>query len=315
MARVLVLKSAGINCDEETVHAFRLAGAQVGGVEVELVHVGVLLARERRLREFDIFVVPGGFSYGDDLGAGTVLANQLRSRLDDDIAEFVEAGKLVLGICNGFQVLVRLGILPGWSDTGGKQVSLIENRSGKFEDRWVRLRIESERSPFLAGAGRPEGGQRAARCFRVPVAHKEGRFVARDPEVLERLEANGQVALRYCAAGVEPDERGEVPAAGGAYPANPNGSVRDIAGITNERGNVLGLMPHPERFVHALQDPTWTRCAAARGREKGEPDRRGEGEDPGCGGEGFPFFVRAVRYVARGARQGGFLRDTPAAIR
>ncbi len=270
MARVLVLKTAGTNCDEETVRAFRLAGAVV-----EPIHSGLLLRGERRLAEFDVLVVPGGFSYGDDLGAGTVLANQLRSRLADDIEAFVDAGKLVLGICNGFQVLVRLGVLPGWGD--GKAVSLIDNHRGRFEDRWVRMRVETDRSPFLDCD--------ADRYIRSPVAHAEGRFVARDEETLARLREKGQIALTYRA--LDPDEDGEFMAAGGAYPANPNGSSFDIAGICNERGNVLGLMPHPERFVHRLQDPLWTRQEACR-EPAGDLER---------GGDGYGLFARAVRFV------------------
>jgi phosphoribosylformylglycinamidine synthase len=274
MAKVLVLKAAGINCDEETVHAFALAGA-----DVELIHAGVLLRGERRFGEFDIFVVPGGFSYGDDLGAGTVLANQLRSRLADDIDAFVDEGKLVLGICNGFQVLVRLGILPGWE--GRKAVSLIDNCSGHFEDRWIRMRVETDRCAFLAP--RSEGGEE---YIRSPVAHAEGRFVARDEETLARLRDSGQIALTYRA--LEPDEGGEFPSAEGAFPANPNGSSLDIAGICNERGNVLGLMPHPERFLHLLQDPLWTRQAALPADSERDLERAGDG---------FGLFARAVRFV------------------
>jgi phosphoribosylformylglycinamidine synthase len=268
MTRVLVLRSPGTNCDEETARAFALAGA-----EAERVHAGALIRRERRLEEFGILAFPGGFSYGDDLGAGTVLANRLRARLADDLRAFVASGRLVIGICNGFQVLVRLGLLPGWE--GEKAVSLIENASGKFEDRWVRLRVVTDGSPFLGGKGS---------VLRLPVAHREGRFVARDPEVLERLEAGGQVALRYAPA------EGE---AAPPYPENPNGSLAAIAGITNPRGNVLGLMPHPERHVRALHDPLWTRRAAGEGGIP-EPEERS--------GDGFPLFERAVRH----ARQAGW---------
>src|SRR5690606_8970826 len=193
MAKVVVLRTAGTNCDEETAWAFRLAGA-----EVETVHVSRFVARERRLEEFDILVLPGGFSYGDDLGAGTVLAGRLRRRLASDIARFVDTGRLVLWICNGFQVLVRLGILPG-EDQHGKTASLIENTSGKFEDRWVRLRVERTTSPFLSFAAK-EGGIARPFIVRVPVAHREGRFVVRDPDVLDALRHRGQIALTYAAA-------------------------------------------------------------------------------------------------------------------
>jgi len=282
MARVLVLKAAGINCDEETVHAFRLAGA-----EVELVDAGALLRGESRLEDFDVFVVPGGFSYGDDLGAGTVLANRLRSRLRAEIEAFVDAGRLVLGICNGFQVLVRFGLLPGWG--GEKQVSLIESTRGCFEDRWVTLGVESSASPFLTETV-ARGG-----ILRVPIAHAEGRLVARDPAVVERLRANGQIALTYRRR--EADAGGRHALAGGVWPDNPNGSLADIAGISNERGNVLGLMPHPERFVHRLQDPLWTRSVLAS-RDAADLERAGDG---------FAIFASAVGFVdgAASANRGG----------
>ena len=272
-ARVLVLRTAGTNCDEETAHAFELAGASV-----ERLHMGVFLRQERQLDEFDILALPGGFSYGDDLGAGTVLASQLRTRLGEDLDEFVDSGRLVLGICNGFQVLVRLGILPGWG--GERCASLIENASGKFEGRWVELRVDGPSSPFLdfaRQADSPDG-----RLLRLPVAHKEGRFVLGDPGVLERLRQEGQIAFTYCRPATAED-------AAGAYPANPNGSTADIAGICNPRGNVLGLMPHPERFVHGLQDPLWTRDHTAV--------REASLEDLSRAGQGFPLFESAVRSV------------------
>ena len=278
MVKVLVLRTAGVNCDEETAHAFRLAGG-----EVSVLHVGSLLRGEERLEEFDVLAIPGGFSYGDDLGAGTVLANQLRTRLAGDLHDFVDEGKLVIGICNGFQVLVRLGILPGWE--GDKAASLIENVSGKFEDRWIDLRVETDQCPFLDCKG--EHGAPCPRYLRAPVAHREGRFFLRDPDLLERLRDNGQIALTYRQGSGDDDP--EPAAAGGAYPANPNGSVLDIAGICNEKGNVLGLMPHPERFVHRLQGPSWTR----------NPPGASESalETLSSAGDGFSIFSGAVGFV------------------
>ena len=264
--RVLVLRTAGTNCDRETAHAFRLAGARV-----ETLHVAQLLARTRRLDEFHVLAFPGGFSYGDDLGAGTVLAGEIRSRLADDLGAFVESGRLVIGICNGFQVLVRLGLLPGWE--GERSVALVENTSGKFEDRWVHLRVETTACPFLE-AFATDGGEPAV--IRMPVAHKEGRFVTRDAATLERLRASGQIALRYVAPDGEP----------AGYPDNPNGSPDAIAGITNPRGNVLGLMPHPERHLRFLHDPLWTRKAATGGVPADEERA----------GDGFRVFAAAVRW-------------------
>jgi len=258
--RVLVLRSPGTNCDLETAHAFLLAGA-----EVERLHVQALIDGARRLDEFGALVIPGGFSYGDDLGAGTVLANRLRTRLRDDLAAFVERGRLVLGICNGFQVLVRLGILPGIDSSGEKLASLVENESGRFEDRWIRLRVETGSCPFL---------ERGA-VLELPIAHREGRFLARDAAALSRLETDGQVAFRY----LQPES--DAPARG--YPANPNGSEAAIAGIINPAGNVLGLMPHPERHLRALHHPAWTRRAVPADEERS--------------GDGYRVFEGAVNYL------------------
>ncbi len=293
MVRVLILRTAGINCDQETAHAFEIAGA-----DVEVLHVGVFVDGARSLDEFSVVVFPGGFSYGDDLGAGTVFANELRAYLLPRLHEFVASGRLVLGICNGFQVLVRLGLLPGWDDDDVKSLSLVVNESGKFEDRWVHLRAESTRCPFLSPASATAAATEANSTLRLPVAHREGRLAVRAPEVLERLENGGQVALRYVDAHGAAQE-----AWSDDYPANPNGSVHGIAGITNPAGNVLGMMPHPERFVHALHDPHWTRRKALSGR----------GAFDSSGGDGLRFFASAVthakglsadgRSVARGGKE------------
>jgi len=268
MTRTLILRSPGTNCDEETAYAFQLAGA-----EVERLHVGTLIRGERRLEEFQILALPGGFSYGDDLGAGTVLANRLLTRLEDQLRAFVAAGRLVIGICNGFQVLVRLGLLPGLP--GPRSASLVENISGKFEARWVRLRVETDACPFLSEPGK-------GWSLRLPVAHREGRFLPRDGNALARLTEGGQVALRYI------DPEGTEDGYTSAYPANPNGSAEGIAGITNPEGNVLGLMPHPERYLSTLQSPTWTRQASRTRELLTDPERAGDG---------YVFFRNAVKYM------------------
>jgi len=246
---VLLLRTAGINCDEETKFAFEQAGARV-----HPVHVRALCERPALLDEHAILVFPGGFSYGDDLGSGVVLAHEIAQRLREPLSRFVERGGLVIGICNGFQVLVKTGLLPGADyDAHGKggggaacpAATLTFNDSRRFEDRWVVLRVEPSRSPFLAGA--------AGRLVAFPVAHGEGKFVTRDTKTLRRLKADGLVAFRYVSA-----EGGMA-----AYPANPNGSPDDIAGITDAGGRVLGLMPHPERHVLPWQHPAWTRGGPA----------------------------------------------------
>ena len=214
--RALVLRGPGSNCDRETELALDLAGAAA-----ERVHVEALLADPARLHEVGILVLPGGFAFGDHLGAGTVLAHRLE-RLGEELDRFVASGRPLLGICNGFQALTRLGLLRGGA--------LGPNRSGRFECRWVWLEKPAHAtSPLLAGIER----------VAMPVAHGEGRFVAESAEVLDALRRAGQVGLVYAAR-----DGGEV-----GYPANPNGSDGDVAAISNPAGNVLGLMPHPERNV------------------------------------------------------------------
>ncbi len=240
-ARVLLLRSPGTNCDLETGMAFEKAGASV-----HPVHIRALTQSPQLIQEHSILALPGGFSYGDDLGSGTVLANELIQTLAEPLQRFVKRGGLVLGICNGFQILVKTGLLPGNSyapkaPESLPAASLTFNDSQRFEDRWVFLKIEKNASPFLVGQ---EG-----KLVQYPIAHGEGKFIARDPETLRVLESRNQVAFRYVNAD------GTAP----AYPANPNGSVHDIAGITDETGQVLGLMPHPERYILPWQHPRWTR--------------------------------------------------------
>lgn len=239
--KVLILRTAGTNCDQETAFAFKDCGARV-----DLVHVQQLLKGAKDLKDYHILVFPGGFSYGDDISAGRILANELRLKLGEDLKRFVASKKLILGICNGFQVLVKAGLLPGGADKdargraqGVQQATLMTNDSGKFEDRWIHLKI-SGRSAWTKGM---EG------IVYFPVAHGEGKFVCKSSEVLQRIQNDRQVIFRYCTSdGRQP-----------AYPENPNGSQDDIAGIADETGHVLGLMPHPERHYVFTQHPFWTR--------------------------------------------------------
>lgn len=253
--RALILRTAGTNCDEETAWAFEKAGAQA-----DRVHVNRLREEPARLGEYQILAIPGGFTYGDDLGAGRVLANELEHFLAEPLARFLERGGLVIGICNGFQVLVKAGLLPG---PGGPRATLARNASGRFETRWVWLEATSDRTPFLC---------QGERLF-LPCAHGEGRFVAEGgPAAIEELLRRGQVALRYI------DEEGRP--AGGEYPANPNGSDGDVAGVCDSTGRIFGLMPHPERHVAFHHHPRWTR----------------EGRKPGDEGDGLRIFRNAVRH-------------------
>ena len=229
--RFCVLKADGTNCEVETAFGLSLAGAKA-----EIVPMNLLRWGEVRLARFDGLVVPGGFSYGDDVASGKVLAVELLSRLSADLADFASAGKPVLGICNGFQVLIRTGLLP-FGEMGRPSAALVTNTSGRYECRWVRLSIEGE-APIVDGL--PSHIDLAA-------AHGEGRFTA-DEQTLARIESEGLVALRYVDAQDNPTAD---------YPANPNGSEKAIAGVTDPTGRILGLMPHPERFIAPFQHPAW----------------------------------------------------------
>ena len=251
--KVLVLRAAGTNCDVETAFAFRKAGG-----EPETVHVNRLLDRSVDLHAWQILAIPGGFSYGDDVGAGKILAAELEHRLGDGLREFVERGGLVIGICNGFQVLVKTSLLPGNRElAAGEGVTLAVNDSQKFEDRWVTLQVLATGCAWL---------RRGNRTIELPVAHGEGRFLPKSQAVLDALKRNRQVVVRY----VRPD------GSDAAYPENPNGSVDGVAGITDPTGRVFGLMPHPERHIFRRQHPRWT---------------RGEGSE---GGDGLEIFENAI---------------------
>ena len=231
--RTLVLRAPGTNCDAETVFAFEQAGSLV-----DSAHVNQLVRREKLLSSYQILVIPGGFTYGDDISAGKILANELRLKLDEDIRSFVDRGGLILGICNGFQVLVKAGILPRLGGGEHQRLTLAGNDSNRFECRWVYLRV-NPKSPCLFTRG--------INAMYLPVAHGEGRVVA-EAETLKEL----NVVLHYA------DEMGNVQA---GYPHNPNGSVDNIAGICDASGHIFALMPHPERFIRWTQHPRWTREA------------------------------------------------------
>ena len=241
MAKVktLILRAPGTNCDAETAFAFQQAGAEVASV-----HVNQLIRHEKRLSDYQIMVIPGGFTYGDDISEGKILANELGLKLGEDIIKFVEGGGLILGICNGFQVLVKAGILPEPTDGDASRVTLTTNDSGKFECRWVHLSVNGE-SPCVFTRG--------IESMYLPVAHGGGK-VAASTEVLPEL----NVVLYYT------DENGDKKA---GYPRNPNGSVGNIAGICDSSGRVFALMPHPERHIRGTQHPQWTRQGA---REYGD---------------------------------------------
>ena len=259
--KVLVLRAAGVNCDEETAWAFERAGATT-----KRIHVNRLFERPTDIDAFDAVVVPGGFSYGDDISAGKLLAIEIGRTLGERLRALLDRGGLVLGICNGFQVLIKSGLLPGPEATPATeaiQATLVTNDRNRYEDRWVRLAVDSAVCKFVTDDEPIE----------LPVAHAEGRFVAASADDIERLEANHRVVVRYTT-----DEGGKAP-----YPANPNGSMAGIAGICDASGQVFGLMPHPERFLEPWQHPCQTR-------------RRGNGKTVG---DGQRLFDNAVQFLKK----------------
>ncbi len=244
--RALVLRAAGSNCDRETAHALALAGADARLVHANRVLEGPLGVDP--LEDVDLLAIPGGFTYGDDLGAGRILGLVLTRRLGPAIRRLVDRGGLVLGICNGFQALVQAGLLPGGPDAPA--TTLAPNASGRFEARWTRLAVTTDRSPWL----------RQGDVLDLPVAHGEGRLALADPGALAALEAAGQVALRYLApTDGDPGVAGTAGTSPAGYPANPAGSQGDVAGLVDPTGRILGLMPHPERNVEPWHRPGWTR--------------------------------------------------------
>jgi phosphoribosylformylglycinamidine synthase subunit PurQ / glutaminase len=230
--KVLMLRAPGTNRDIDTQIAFEAAGVNL----VESALVNEITRKEKRLDDYQIMIIPGGFTYGDDISAGKIMANEIRLGLGEDIQKFVADGRLVMGICNGFQVLVKTGILPGIKGQGAQSVTLTNNDSGKFECRWVYLKA-NKKSPCVVTKG--------IDVIYTPIAHGEGKLAA-EPGMVEKL----NTVLQYV------DENGKT---GAGYPYNPNGSVKDIAGICDTTGRIFGMMPHPEDFIRWTQHPRWTR--------------------------------------------------------
>lgn len=257
--RVLILKTAGVNCDAETAFAFQSAGALT-----EHVHINQLAARERKLSDYQIVAFSGGFSYGDDIAAGKILANEIKCRLFDEIKSFVRRDGLIIGICNGFQVLVRSGILPG-NETFAQEATLAQNDCGVFQDKWVYLKSPDTSHQTPVKCVWTKG---LSDSITLPIAHGEGKFIPKNEDVLQRLKDNGQIVFQYC------DSRGRI----GDSPVNPNGSVESIAAICDATGRVFGLMPHPERHLISLQHPRWTRVGLKKH------------------GDGYLIFLNAVNY-------------------
>ncbi|MCC6361813.1 MAG: phosphoribosylformylglycinamidine synthase subunit PurQ [Phycisphaerales bacterium] len=253
---VLILRAAGTNCDLETEHAWRLAGAAP-----ERIHLRRVIENPALIDRYQIVTLPGGFSYGDDISAGRIFAQQLRRHLNDSLRTAVDRGRLILGICNGFQILVKAGLLPDPAAQTGNQwpCTVTYNDPPGFQNRWVTLQAQPGPCVFL------EPG----RTYEMPIAHGEGRVVFASDADRQRIREQRQAALTY------------VPSAPGLHgrdPANPNGSADDLAGLCDPTGRVFGLMPHPDRFVEWTQHPCWTSLPA---REHGD---------------GLHVFQRAVAY-------------------
>ncbi len=238
--QALILQARGTNRDFDVAEAITLAG-----MDAVFMPLNELRINKKHLLDFQMLILPGGFSYADSLGAGKLLALDLDSYFNEEISEFIESGKPVIGICNGFQALVKSGILPGgnWElVNGNSSATLTFNAQGHFECRWVTLKPVSQKCIWTKGVNE---------LIECPIAHGEGNFQVSDQSLISNLQSLDQIALTYVHA--------DGSAANGEYPINPNGSVLDIAGICNPQGNVLGLMPHPENHIHAFQHPNWTR--------------------------------------------------------
>lgn len=263
--KAIVITGNGTNCEREAAEACRL-----GGFAADIVHISLILSGEVTLDEYQFLNLTGGFLDGDDLGSAMVQANRLKyavvegtgERILDQILRFINAGKPILGVCNGFQLMVKMGLLPGLGDRLERTATLTFNDSGRFEDRWVSLLVEEE-SPCIFTKG--------IQHVPLPVRHGEGKFMVRDEKVLNRLKENHLLTVRYMD-----------PATGTTtmtYPCNPNGSVNAIAGICSPSGLLFGLMPHPEAYLHRVNHPRWTR------------------EDLPEEGAGVAFFKNAYEYV------------------
>ena len=261
-AKVLVLSGYGLNCEAETLHAFEHCG-----VQGNIIHINDLIDNPQALHDYQILTVPGGFSYGDDTGAGNAYAQKLKLSLWEELKAFIEGDTLTLGICNGCQILVNLGLVPALDHYGARDVAVTYNENNRYQCRWIDLKIEND-TPWLQGV----------ETMHIPVAHGEGRFMMEE-ETLESLQKNNQIAARY----VKPN--GDK--AGLEFPYNPNGSINDIAAITDKTGRVLAMMPHPERGMF-----TWQRDDFAELKDQAQRDGIQLSDDA----DGLGLFRNAARY-------------------
>ncbi|MDQ3099269.1 MAG: phosphoribosylformylglycinamidine synthase subunit PurQ [bacterium] len=260
--KTLILSGYGLNCEEETKFAFEKAGG-----DADIIHINSLIQNSNLLNDYQILAIPGGFSYGDDTGSGNAFANRIKNHLWENIRKYIEKDHLVIGICNGFQILVNLGLLPALDKNyGNRDVALLHNNSGKYIDRWVDLKITNQ-TPWLLDITN----------LSLPIAHGEGKFYA-SPEILQRIKSRELIATQYTSGEICEIQN---------LPANPNGALEDIAALTDETGRILGIMPHPERAISFTQLPHWTYLKELYRREGKEIPEKGPG---------LKIFQNAVQY-------------------
>ena len=253
--RVLVLSGYGINCEDETLHAF-----EVVGFNGKIVHINDLIQDPKQLNNYQVFTIPGGFSYGDDTGSGNAMAKKIMTNLYDQLLDFSSKDKLTIGICNGCQILINLGLVPS-INKNEPEVAMIENKSGNYECRWVDLRVSNTNSPWLKDIS----------TLSLPVAHQEGQFMI-PKNILKSIKAKNLIGLQY----IDYDNK----LAKGKFPFNPNGSKDDIAALTNQNGNVLAIMPHPERAFYHHHVPDWQNNSSKKF------------------GDGYKIFMNAKKFFA-----------------
>ncbi len=266
MIKVLIMSGYGINCETESAHAFERAGAVC-----EVVHINDLISQKKFMKDFDIMMFPGGFSYGDDTGSGNAFANKIKNNLWEDILAFIQNKKLILGVCNGFQIMTHLGLFALPTIEYGKRTHSLEpNTNHRYECRWVHLKSHPTNCVFTEGLS----------FTHIPIAHGEGRFFC-EKDVYDQFKENNQIVFTYC------DEDGKP--ANGAYPINPNGALCDVAAVCDRTGRIMGMMPHPERGLYSTNDPDY--------HLKKEIAARSGEELPGMFETNFNLFLNAVKYA------------------
>jgi phosphoribosylformylglycinamidine synthase I len=266
MVKVLIMSGYGINCENESAHAFEVAGAKT-----EIVHINDLINRKKDMNDFDIMMFPGGFSYGDDTGSGNAFANKMKNNLWKELQEFINQKKLIIGVCNGFQILSNLGLFTTKENSYGKKTNaLLWNTKNRYQDRWVHLKHQDSKCIFTKGI----------EITHIPIAHGEGRFYC-DKETLEQLKENKQIVFRYSY------EDGRE--ANGQEPFNPNGAIYDIAGVCDYSGRILGMMPHPERGLYSTSEPEYHKKKES-GKRNGE--KLGKFLEPN-----LQIFKNAVNFI------------------